>query len=193
MALPRCTCGYTVFYDKVLKATAFKPRWRRVNGRGGFGAIPFGMNFGGYGLRAWGKFLVEVTTGQLATTCKSCHRIRRTTPIGGGTAMGAWSTGGEVFVLMTDAVGPACMFGRFELASGDVIEVPARRAYLDVPYLLGAPLEQAQVLPADAVTAETVYRFALPEGVSAQSYHFLLRDRCLDTLQSLEALTMEAA
>jgi hypothetical protein len=188
MATPRCTCGYTVFYDRVLKSTALLPRWRRVHGYGGFGITPFGMNFGDFGLRAWGKFFIEVTSGLLATTCKSCHRVRRATPIGGGTAMGAWQSGDSVFVLLTDAADPGCMLGRFELDDGQVVETPARRVYLEAPYFVGHPIEQQEQLPVDAVVAETVYRFTLPDGVESGGFHFLLRDRCLDTLQSIEAL-----
>lgn len=187
MAIPRCTCGYTVFYDKVARSVLLRDRWRRVTGLGGFGATPFGLNMGGAGARSWGRFLVSITNGRLQTTCKSCHRVRREQPIGGGTPMGAWKSGRSVFVLLTDSVSAGCVFGRFQ-TDEVTYEVPARRAFIDAPHLVGAPLEQADILPADAVTADTVYRFTLPDGVTTSSYHFLLRDRCLDTLTSIDAM-----
>ncbi len=193
MVLPRCPCGYTVFYDKVSRAAVYKPRWRKVRGRGGFGATPFATAFGDFGRLSWGKFFVEVTQGLLNKTCKSCHRIRRSIPIGGGTPMGSWQAERTVYVLLTDVVSAGCLIGRFETAEGQRFEVQGHRAYVTAPFIEGTPVEAADQLPVGAVIADTVLSFTLPDSAALGSYHFLLRDRCLDTLTSLYSLRAEAA
>jgi hypothetical protein len=192
MVTPRCTCGYTKFVDRIERRASLQSRWRVVRSTGGFGSTPFGANFGGYGLTNWGRFLIRVRTASLHMVCAACSRVRRSSAVGGGTPMGGWAVGREAFVLLTDAVSPGCMRGRFESDEGVVWEVPATRRYISAPSLGGEPLEQADVLPEGAVTADTIYSFTLPEQAGPGGYRFLLRDRCLTTLEPVLHLEVGA-
>ncbi len=189
----RCTCGYNVFVDRIDRKSTYQSRWRRVVTQGGLGAVPLGVNLGGYGSEGWGRFIVEVVQGALQTICTSCSRVRRSIPVGGGTPLGAWAGQRAAYVLFTDANPSArgCLFGRFERDTGVAFDVAPSKSTDPIPLLSGRPVEARLDLPADAVVADTVYRFDLPPDAPDGAYRFLLRDRCLNATAPM--LTMRAS
>jgi hypothetical protein len=194
--LPRCTCGYTKFAERVdVVRDPNADRWHVMGGGGGFGDTPFGVSLGGGLEQVWGRFRIAVITGIRNTVCLSCARVRRGVPVGGGVVMGSWLEGGSIFTLMSDVVDSACIVARFSLgAHAAPYEVPieVQPAELTaVPPLPGQPLEQRPLPPVGAVVPRHVYRTPIPAQVEESGlYELVFRDRCLGTIQRVIELEL---
>jgi hypothetical protein len=189
VAPARCTCGYTKFAVRVDRTPAvLAPRWRPVPPTGGLGSTPMGLTMGAAS-QGWGRFMVSVAKGVANTFCLKCLRVRRGTPVGGGTAMASFFEETFVKVVMSDVVEPSCMTARFVLQGGEVHEMPIQ-VLDEVPPLLGTALEVRETLPSGAVAAGRVYKVALPTVFASGLYHLVFVDHCLDTTQHIGSIPL---
>jgi hypothetical protein len=186
MAVPaRCACGFTKFasrVDKVIDPAA--TRWRQIPPSGGLGSVAHGATLGA-GQVGWGRFTYRVTTGMRSTVCMSCARVRRSIPVGGGTAIAAWTDDTATYALMTDVVELSCMTARYALQHGVVYSAEIEVLEATGGEAAAAPLEVRASPPAGAALATVVFRIPYPDVFAAGLYTATLVDHCLGTTQVL--------
>jgi hypothetical protein len=189
----RCTCGYTVFAERILTTTSTVDRWMLVVGDSdGFGSTAYGTGFGASdGAGRWGRFETTLKAGTRVLACQSCKRARRTVVLSGITPLGAYVAGEYLYVVAGDVVAPATCFSLLFTGPGGTYEASLGLWNEEAPAVYAEAEEYADELPEGAAAADVLLRARLPIVEVTGTYLVEVYDRCTNTRISIVELELE--
>lgn len=188
----RCTCGYTLFAERLGTTRAVVDRWAlTAEGEAeGAGATPFGTAFGAGSDGDWGRYEVPLVSGAKEKYCQSCKRVRSSLRFTGITPIGSYLLGDYIYLVAGDAAAPATCFELRFTGPGGVYTAALAIWYEAAPPIYGEPAETATEPPEDAVTAVQL-RARLPIVSDTGTYLVEVVDRCTRTTIPLVELVLE--
>lgn len=170
-------------------------RWMRYDdtAMGGFGATPYGTFFGGGSGGDWGEFTDTRRITSLATTCKSCNRVRVNKVVGGLTLFGSYVEEDAVYLVVADLVKPStCYSLRIVGEDGETYDLPLTWIPgAPLPLLTTTPVLTAPSPPAGAILVNDVLRAYLPEVMDSQFFDFILVDSCAGRADTIATVYLE--
>lgn len=188
----QCTCGFTLFSERLNVTTATVSRWALIaDGEfEGGGSTPFGIGLGAGTGDEWGRFEMPLTSGAQEKYCQSCKRIRRSVPITGITPIAVYTVGDFIYLVAGDARAPATCFELRFTGPGGVYLAPLGMWNEAPPAVFADPEEVAPTPPAGASLAVQL-RARLPIVAVTGTYLVEVVDRCARVAIPLVELELE--